>query len=202
MANEYARNNGLRPFTVYQGMWSAGIRDLERDIIPMAKHQDMALCPYGVLGHGRFQTEEVFKEREKNNPGRKLVPVSEHDQRISKVLENIAKREGRHLTQIALAYILQKTPYVFPIVGQRKVSHLEDSIAGLSVTLSEDDIKDIEGAYEFDYGFPHTFLSGSMFDGSTPRQVQSPGDIWLMNLAGTFDWVDQPKAIRPYNGKR
>ena len=34
-ANEYARQKGLRQFSVYQGKWSAESRDFERDIIPM-----------------------------------------------------------------------------------------------------------------------------------------------------------------------
>ena len=36
-ANEYARQNGLRQFSVYQGRWSAEHRDFERDIIPMCQ---------------------------------------------------------------------------------------------------------------------------------------------------------------------
>ncbi|PSN74893.1 putative Norsolorinic acid reductase [Corynespora cassiicola Philippines] len=197
MANEYARNNGLRPFTVYQGMWNAGMRDFERDIIPMCKNQGMALCPYGVLGQGRFQTEEGYKEREKHNPGRNFIPLSEHDKRISNVLEDISKEKGCELLQVALAYVMQKTPYVFPIVGQRKVSHLKGSIAGVAIALSEEEIKKIESAYEFDHGFPHTFLSGTLFDQSTPRQAEGPQDVWLTKTAELkIDFVEEPKALR------
>ncbi|OAL52145.1 voltage-gated shaker-like K+ channel, subunit [Pyrenochaeta sp. DS3sAY3a] len=197
MANEYARNNGLRPFSVYQGMWNAGMRDFERDIIPMCQQQGMALCPYGVLGQGRFQTEAAYKEREQSGEGRKLMPLSDHDKRVSKILEEVGHSKGCGLIEVALAYILQKVPYVFPIVGQRKVDHLKGSISGLSISLTEEDIKRIEGAYHFDFGFPHTFLSGSLFDGKAPRQVQGPGDVWLSNGGTKFDWVDSPKAIRP-----
>lgn len=47
-ANEYARQNGLRQFSVYQGRWSAEHRDFERDIIPMARDgkQTNALSPF------------------------------------------------------------------------------------------------------------------------------------------------------------
>lgn len=41
-ANEYARNHGLRQFSVYQGKWSAASRDFERDIIPMAKDEGVS----------------------------------------------------------------------------------------------------------------------------------------------------------------
>lgn len=197
MANEYARNNGLRTFSVYQGMWNAGMRDFERDIIPMCRQQGMALCPYGVLGQGRFQTEQGYKEREKHNEGRNFIPLSAHDKQVSKVLEEVATAKGVELLQVALAYVMQKVPYVFPIVGQRKVEHLKGSIAGLSVSLTEDEIKKVESGYEFDHGFPHTFLSGSLFDQSTPKQVQGPGDVWLTKGGGTFDWVEESKAIRP-----
>lgn len=198
-ANQYARDHGLRQFSVYQGMWNAGMRDFERDINPMARDKGMALCPYGVLNQGRFQTEEGFKQREKHNPGRKFIPTSEHDKRVSAVLEDVANAKEVELLNVALAYVMQKAPYVFPIVGGRKVEHLKGSIAGLSVVLTEEEIQKVECAYPFDFGFPNTFLSGSMIEqeGTTPRMADKPGDIWLTKMLGRFDWVDQTKAIRP-----
>lgn len=196
-ANQYARDHGLRQFAVYQGMWNAAMRDFERDIIPMAREEGMALCPYGVLNQGRFQTKEGFKEREKDNPGRKFIPTSEHDKQVSAVLEDVSKAKGVELLNVALAYVMQKTPYVFPIVGGRKVDHIKGSIAGLDITLDEKEIEQVEGAYPFDHGFPHTFLSGTMFDNSTPRMADKPGDVWLTKPLGKFDWVDQSRAIRP-----
>lgn len=53
--NEFARQRGLRPFSVYQGRWSAAERDLERDIIPMCKAEGMAIAPWGALGGGYFK---------------------------------------------------------------------------------------------------------------------------------------------------
>jgi aryl-alcohol dehydrogenase-like predicted oxidoreductase len=200
LANEYARNNGLRPFVVYQGLWNAGTRDFERDIIPMCRQQGMALCPYGVLGHGRFQTEDAYNEREKTGEGRQLIPVSGHDKQVSRVLEEVARSKSGDVTllNVALAYVMQKVPYVFPIVGQRKVDHLKESIHGLSVSLTPEEITKVEQAYNFDHGFPHTFLSGSLFDGGVPRQVEGPGDVWLTKNFGTFDWVNEKaEAILP-----
>lgn len=195
-ANQYARCNGLRQFVVYQGMWNAAMRDMERDIIPMCRDEGMGICPYGVLNQGRFQTEEGFREREKNNPGRKFIPLSELDKQVSRVLERIAKAKGVDLLHIALAYAMQKAPYVFPIVGGRKLGHIKGNIAGLGVYLTDEELREVESAYDFDPGFPHTFLSGTLFDGSTPRAAEGPGDVWLTKNLGTFDWVEQPKAIR------
>jgi aryl-alcohol dehydrogenase-like predicted oxidoreductase len=196
-ANQYARDHGLRQFVVYQGLWNAATRDFERDIIPMCRDEGMGLLPYGTLGQGRFQTEASFVEREKNNPGRKMKPVSVVERNVSKILEKIAKAKGTELTSVALAYVMQKTPYVFPIVGGRKLEHIKGNVAALGVSLSEEDIKEIEGAYEFDFGFPSTFLSGSLISSGAPRASEVAGDVWLTKLLGNFDWVEAEKPIKP-----
>lgn len=194
-ANQYARDHGLRQFVVYQGMWNAAMRDFERDIIPMCKDEGMGLLPYGTLGQGRFQTEANFKEREKNNPGRKSKP-SQLEIAVSKVLESLASAKNTQITSIAMAYVMHKAPYVFPLVGGRKVEHIKGNVDALSISLTEEDIARIEEAYRFDPGFPHTFLSGSLFGDDTPRVPQGPKDIWLTSALGTFDWVEEPKPIK------
>lgn len=72
----------------------------------------MALAPWGALGSGNFKTEE----QRKNTDGRRSRPATEADIKISQVLETIAKRKGSIITSVALAYVMHKSPYVFPIV--------------------------------------------------------------------------------------
>ncbi|KAF9995450.1 hypothetical protein BGZ80_001365 [Entomortierella chlamydospora] len=196
-ANQYARDHGLRQFVVYQGLWNASVRDFERDIIPMCRDEGMGLCPYGTLGQGRFQTEAAFKEREENNPGRKSRPADDNERRVSKVFEKLANAKGTQITSIALAYVMHKTPYVFPIVGGRKVEHLKGNIAALSVSLSEEEIKEIDNANEFDHGFPHTFLSGTLLQGGKPQGASNPGGVCWTATSGNFDWVEDKKPIPP-----
>jgi aryl-alcohol dehydrogenase-like predicted oxidoreductase len=198
-ANQYARMANLRPFVVYQGMWNASMRDFERDIIPMCISEGMGIAPYGVLGQGRFQTEKDFEERERENPGRKAMKVSEHDKKVSKALEELSRKKGVNLLDVALAYVRQKAPYVFPIVGGRKLEHIKGSIAALDVWLSDEEMKEVEASYEFDPGFPHTFLSGTMFNEETHRGAAKPADVWLTKALGNFDWVEEPKPIKPRN---
>jgi aryl-alcohol dehydrogenase-like predicted oxidoreductase len=199
-ANQYARSNGLRQFSVYQGMWNAALRDFERDIIPMCRDEGMGICPYGVLNQGRFQTEEGYKEREKNNPGRKHSAVSNHDKTVSEVLEGISKEKDDYtgINQVALSYVMQKAPYVFPIVGGRTVEHIKGNIAGLSVVLDDGDVEKIESAYRFDPGFPHTFLSGTLLKGhdATPKGAYNPSQVWYVKTMGEIDFVEPQKAIK------
>jgi diketogulonate reductase-like aldo/keto reductase len=53
---------------------------------------------------------------------------------------------------------MSKAQYVFPITGGRMVEHLMDNIKALSIKLSDEQIKELESAVEFNYGFPTTFV--------------------------------------------
>lgn len=185
-ANQYARDHGLRQFSIYQGRWSAAQRDFERDIIPMARDEGMALAPWGALGGGNFKTEEQRKAQE----GRKMQPFDDASIKVSKVLEAVAKRKDTIMTSVALAYVMHKTPYVFPLVGGRNVNHLKSNIEALTLSLSQEDIDEIESAVPFDIGFPNTFYYGTAMN-------KHPNDVWLMGMAGTFDYVPLPNPITP-----
>ena len=59
---------------------------------------------------------------------------------------------------MAIAYVMQKTPYVFPIIGGRKVEHLHQNIEALSIHLTAEQIKRLDGAVPFEKGFPYNFF--------------------------------------------
>ncbi|KAB5532582.1 aldo/keto reductase [Coniochaeta sp. 2T2.1] len=189
-ANQYARDHGLRQFSVYQGQWSAAGRDFERDIIPMSRDEGMALAPWGSLGGGMFKTDEQRKALE--GQGRAVQPSEKHV-KVSQALERVAKRKNTIITSVALAYVMHKTPYVFPIVGGRTVDHLKQNIEALTLSLSEEDIEEIESAVPFDIGFPNTFAYGQ-------TMKKHPQEVWLLSMAGTFDHVPLPKPITPSKG--
>jgi len=182
-ANDYARHHGLRPFSVYQGKWSAAERDFERDIIPMCMDQGMALAPWGALGGGYFKPKG-----KQDGEGRKMPSLAAKNAAVvSEVLERVAKRKGTLITSVALAYVMHKSPYVFPIAGGRKVEHLRGNIEALGLKLTEADMEEIENAYPFDIGFPLNFLGGSA----------RPEDNILNKRVGFFDYVKGRMPIEP-----
>ncbi|CAF1139952.1 unnamed protein product [Adineta ricciae] len=187
-ANQYARDHGLRQFSVYQGLYNAAKRDVEREILPMLRDEGMAFAPWGALGGGKFKTQEQIDAMEKaGDKGRSPIgPIkgpSEEDKAVTVVLNRIGKSKNVSLTQIALAYVLATQPYIFPIVGIRKVEHLQDNIEALKVRLSKEEIEEINKAYDFKLGFPQDFI------GLDPQQN------WLLLAAGHYDWVESVKSI-------
>ena len=55
---------------------------------------------------------------------------------------------------------MQKTPYVFPIIGGRKIEHLHQNIEALEVALTPEHIKYLESILPFDIGFPAIHFVG------------------------------------------
>jgi pyridoxine 4-dehydrogenase len=60
------------------------------------------------------------------------------------VLDQAAKRHGASVSQLALAWLLHRSPTVLPIPGTSSVSHLEENTAAASLQLSADEWKEIE----------------------------------------------------------
>ena len=185
-ANQYARDHSLRQFVVYQGKWNAAIRDFERDIIPMCQAEGMSLAPWAALGGGMFKSEEQRKKQE----GRQNAP-KESEIKISLALEKIAKAKGTLITSVALAYVMHKAPYVFPICGGRSTEHLKGNIEALGLELSNEEIKEIEAAGDFDAGFPLTMLTSL---GQSKEPPHGPGDVVLSKASGHFDFVEGNKV--------
>jgi aryl-alcohol dehydrogenase-like predicted oxidoreductase len=162
-ANVYAQSRGKTQFSVYQGRWNVMSRDFERDIIPMARHFGMALCPWNVLAGGKLQTTKQIEARTAIGETLRVfsgTQQTDEQRKTSYALEKIAAEKGPDVSiqQVALAYVMQKTTNVFPIVGCRKVEQLADNIKALSVHLTDDDIASLESISQFDAGFPHTMI--------------------------------------------
>lgn len=188
--NDYATQHGLRAFSVYQGRWSAAARDLEREVIGMCGDQGMSIAPWGCLGGGHFKPTSGTGD---STDGRTINVGSGREESVAEVLERVSRRVGAPMTSIAMAYVMHKAPYVFPIVGGRKVEHLKGNIEALGLELTEEDVKEIETGYDFDIGFPYNFLGG----GKTPK---GPADVVFTQRFGNFDYVPIQGAIRPHKG--
>ena len=155
----------------------------------MCRAEGMGLAPWGALGGGNFKTKEQLKSEDR----RKFRAQSEKQEKLSAVLEGIANKRNTKLTSVALAYVMHKTPYVFPICGCRKISYLKDNIEALGLDLTDEEIDEIEGAVPFDLGFPMDFAAGGK--GGSNRGEIGPGDVWLNNMYGNFQWISDTKAI-------
>ena len=53
---------------------------------------------------------------------------------------------------------MQKTPFVYPIIGGRKLEHLQANIEAVKISLTDEQVKYLEGVLPFDPGFPNSLI--------------------------------------------
>jgi aryl-alcohol dehydrogenase-like predicted oxidoreductase len=151
----------------------------------MCKAEGMAIAPWGSLGSGYFKTDAQRQEAVQNPNTTRNIPVmdTENHVKVGKVLQELGRIKGVPMTSIAMAYVLHKAPYVFPIVGGRNLEHLKSNIEALTLELTPQDIDIIENAAPFDIGFP------MWFNGEA-----NPKNNLLLQNSGHFDYVQDAKV--------
>lgn len=71
---------------------------------------------------------------------------------------------------------MQKFPYVFPIIGGRKIENMHANIEALDIALSTQQIKYLDDIVPLDRGFPYNlFVSLSHRPSSYTNSTNSPG---------------------------
>ena len=131
----------------------------------------LALSPFNVLAGGKIRSdEEEQRRKESGEKGRQIMsPEWERtpdERKVCLALEKVAQEIGaKSLNAVAIAYVMQKTRYVFPIIGGRKIEHLMSNLEALDITLSPAQIAYLEGILPFDRGFLYNyFVRRSMLD--------------------------------------
>ncbi len=68
------------------------------------------------------------------------------------VLDKIAKAHGHAPSQVALAWLLKRSPVILPIPGTSKVSHLEENVSAVEITLSDEEFATLDHAGKAESG--------------------------------------------------
>jgi pyridoxine 4-dehydrogenase len=61
-------------------------------------------------------------------------------------LDQLAKRHGATVAQLSIAWLLHRSPVILPIPGTSSVAHLEENLKAADVSLSDEEMKEIEDA--------------------------------------------------------
>src|ERR1700729_2697779 len=142
------RAYAVHPITAVQSEYSLWTRDVETDVLDALRELNVGLVPYSPLGRG-FLTGTVdvsalgANDFRANNP-RFTGAAATTNQAIADTVREVAAAKGGAPAQIALAwgYAQQERLGVplAPIPGTKRVKWLEQNIAALDITLTEDEL--------------------------------------------------------------
>jgi len=145
------RAHAVQPVTALQSEYSLWWREPEKETLPVLEELGIGFVPFSPLGKG-FLTGKISEDTKfDKNDFRNIVPrfTSENRKANQAVVDLIGRfAQQRKVTpaQIALAWLLAQKPWIVPIPGTTKVHRLEENIGGLNVTLSSDDLRELDVA--------------------------------------------------------
>ena len=145
----------VHPITAVQSEYSLWTRDPEAGILATCDRLGVGFVPYSPLGRG-FLTGEIrspddFEEGDwrRSNPRFQGEAFARNLLLVDKV-KALAAAKGVTPSQLALAWVMAKGPHIVPIPGTRRVKYLDDNVGAASVSLTAEDLAEIDAAFPAD----------------------------------------------------
>jgi aryl-alcohol dehydrogenase-like predicted oxidoreductase len=132
-------------------------REEEREMHPLCRDQGVGVIPWSPLARGRLA--KLPGQRTTTRAGSDTYAdamYTEADDAVVHAVADVAKARGLPLARVALAWMLHKDVVTAPIVGATKPGQVDDAVAAVDVTLSDDEIAALEAPY-----VPHPILGHS-----------------------------------------
>lgn len=156
-----SKMNGWEAFQSVQAYYSLAGRELEREIIPLANDQKLAILPWSPLAGG-FLTGKYTREKAGGEGDRRtnfdFPPINkEKAYDIVEVLQEVASAHEATVARIALAWLLHQSAVTSVIIGAKKMSQLDDNLKAVDVKFSEDEMARINEVSQLAPEYPHWF---------------------------------------------
>lgn len=149
-ALDVSAQNGWASFVSMQDQYNLIQREEENEMYPLCHEKGIAVLPWSPLARGKLTRPwgETTARSVSDNFAKTLYDATdEADGKIAERVGKIAEDHGVPRAQIALAWILSKQVVTAPIIGASRPAHLTDAIGALDVTLSAEEIAELEMAY-------------------------------------------------------
>jgi len=145
------RAHAICPVTALQSEYSLWWRQPEQQILPLLEELNIGFVPFSPLGKGfltgAIDASTTFDSSDFRNVVPRFSEASRQaNQKLVEVVKSLAAEQGVTPAQIALAWLLAKAPWIVPIPGTTKLHRLEENLAAVNVTLSQNDLANIHHA--------------------------------------------------------
>jgi 1-deoxyxylulose-5-phosphate synthase len=153
--------NGWTRFVSMQPQYNLVYREEEREMLPLCRDAGVGVIPWSPLARGflagnRRRDGGGETARAKADAWARDLYFREDDFVVQERLAEVAAARGVPPMQVALAWVASRPGVTAPIIGATKLSHLDDALAALEITLSDEEVARLEEPYK-----PHPVLGHS-----------------------------------------
>lgn len=145
-----SKANGWTRFSTMQNYVNLLYREEEREMLPLCQAEGIGVIPWSPLARGRLTRpwDEKTSRTETDEFGKNLYAhTADADRKVVEAVAQVARARGVPPAQVALAWVLSKSVISAPIVGASKPGHLEDAVAALELTLTNEELAQLEAPY-------------------------------------------------------
>jgi len=148
-----ADRHGWTRFVSMQNHYNLVYREEEREMLPLCREEGIGVIPWSPLARGflagnRSAAKQDSTSRAQTDTIAHKLYYAESDFRIVDRVVELAGRRGVAPAQIALSWLLRQPGVTAPIVGASKMEQLDQAIAALDLTLSDEECRQLEELYE------------------------------------------------------
>jgi aryl-alcohol dehydrogenase-like predicted oxidoreductase len=179
-----AYQHGWSPFVAVQGPYSIADRDVERELLPMARDLRLAFTPWGMLEGGALTGKYLVDTDEP----RRYESGGPKANAMAREVIAVAEEIGATPAQVAITWVRSQPWHLVPIVGARSEAQLRENLGTIEVELAPEQIERLDAVSGFRLGFPRDFLESDHVRG--------------LIFGDTFDLIDNPRAARPAGRSR
>jgi aryl-alcohol dehydrogenase-like predicted oxidoreductase len=149
---------GLARFESLQAYYTIAGRDLEREIVPMLKSENVGLMVWSPLAGGLL-SGKYKRDGSSSEQGRRTnfqFPPVNMDRAYDCIdaMTKMAEAKGATVAQIALAWLLHQKVVTSVIIGAKRVEQLDDNIAATQVKLNEDELAALDEVSQLASEYP------------------------------------------------
>jgi aryl-alcohol dehydrogenase-like predicted oxidoreductase len=151
---------GWSPFIGLQVEYSLVQRDVERELLPMARALGLGVTAWSPLGGGVLSGKYTADAADKG--ARRLAHLDPRSAAIAEAVTRVAVETEWPPAQVAIAWLLAQ-PTVIPIIGARTLDQFRVNLDAVDVSLSAETVKALDEVSHVPRGFPHDFLASQDF---------------------------------------
>jgi len=157
--NSIAELRGWSQFAAYQVEYCLTERTADREIIPLAEHDDMLFCGFGPLAagllSGKYNLDTDGPKRMTKGASPRL---NDKNLDISAKLIDISKEIGCTPSQVAIRWAMQMVKKSSPIFGARSLEQCNENLKVLDFNLTEEQMLQLEVISKISSNNPNDFL--------------------------------------------
>lgn len=163
-AQTWSELHGLSPPIALQLPYSLVERSIEHEFVPLAQTLGLGITAWSPLAMGLLSGKYRSKRADGGRlsldaSGTGLGLFTDRNVRIVAALESVADALGRSLAQVALNWLTDRPGVAAAIVGASKLEQLDDNLASLDFTLSEEHKAILNKASALDVPYPYRLFA-------------------------------------------